>query len=356
MQIVGRRRYAKNRDLEPHVKRDSRGYLSLVHPKLKKAYTFGKDLEKANSTARAINAHFAKADFAIRSILEPSWPTFGDVLDRYVKEHVPGLTWSDSYRAEQLRKIKLFRKYGQTTYNATDIRFFNELIDAEFSGGGKRHATFLLRLIDRFAVGKGMRKFNVADGILIAKKTKRKRNRIKDLEQFYAIEKEAPAWLKRAMRLALITLQPREVICSWKLPKASAETIKAVRGKTGALIEIRIGASLRKLFMECRISALSLGSRNLICRSPAKGSSVSIKPDMLTRFFAKAVEDSGLWESDPPTFHEIRSLGARLYKERGMPESEIQALLGHTKADTTKIYLDSGEPEYIQAKASMELG
>jgi integrase len=45
--------------------------------------------------------------------------------------------------------------------------------------------------------------------------------------------------------------------------------------------------------------------------------------------FAEARDQSGLtWASDPPTFHEIRSLAARLYaKERG--DDFAQALRGH---------------------------
>lgn len=43
--------------------------------------------------------------------------------------------------------------------------------------------------------------------------------------------------------------------------------------------------------------------------------------------------------NNPPTFHEIRSLAARLYKdERG--EEFAQKLLGHTSENTTKLYLD----------------
>ena len=43
-----------------------------------------------------------------------------------------------------------------------------------------------------------------------------------------------------------------------------------------------------------------------------------------------------------PTFHEVRGLGSRLYEARGVPRNEIQALMTHSSAKTTKIYLEGG--------------
>jgi integrase len=49
------------------------------------------------------------------------------------------------------------------------------------------------------------------------------------------------------------------------------------------------------------------------------------------------------WEH-PPTFHEIRSLSGRLYKEQGI---DAQGLLGHKDSKTTSLYLDSRGTEWI---------
>lgn len=357
---MGQRRQAKNRDLEPGVKRDSRGYVSYKHKLMEKPRHFGKDVGAANTAARYINAKYAGAEHHIKAILDSGYPTtFSQVLDQFEKERIPELGWSKSYAAQQRNRIKALKQYGQLNYNSITIRRYNEILDDLFSGDGRRVAIYLLQAIDHFGRGRGLREINVASDIIIPKKPKRKRNRIKDLDQFHAIIEQCPEWLKRACWIALITLQPREVICSWQLPKASAETIDAHRGKTGAAIRIRVGASLRDLIRKCRIGSLKLGTRHLICRSPSRGNSVTISPDYLTRAFNKAVSkvEAGVewWGDNPPTFHEIRSLGARIYKEQGYPEEDIQALLGHEKADTTKIYLDSGEPEFKQARAGMEL-
>ncbi|ARJ67816.1 hypothetical protein WV31_20265 [Magnetospirillum sp. ME-1] len=49
----------------------------------------------------------------------------------------------------------------------------------------------------------------------------------------------------------------------------------------------------------------------------------------------------------PPTFHEIRSLAARLYTEQGI---NAQALLGHKSADMTSIYRDVRGSEWIEVQ------
>lgn len=53
----------------------------------------------------------------------------------------------------------------------------------------------------------------------------------------------------------------------------------------------------------------------------------------VSRYFMRARKASGLsFEGDPPTFHELRSLSARLY-EKQISDKFAQHLLGH-KSDT----------------------
>jgi integrase len=50
----------------------------------------------------------------------------------------------------------------------------------------------------------------------------------------------------------------------------------------------------------------------------------------------------------PPTFHELRSLGIRLYKKQGY---DPQALAGHRDPETTRIYTDTRGAEWIDVAA-----
>ncbi len=59
-----------------------------------------------------------------------------------------------------------------------------------------------------------------------------------------------------------------------------------------------------------------------------------------------------------PTFHEIRSLGARTYRAAGYPEAYIQALMTHADKKTTSIYLEGGQltdAHYHQVEAGLIL-
>ena len=66
----------------------------------------------------------------------------------------------------------------------------------------------------------------------------------------------------------------------------------------------------------------------------------NIHPDGLTKKFVAARKLASIAFGDnPPTFHEIRSLAGRLYKD-AHGEEFAQRLLGHTSEATTKLYLD----------------
>ncbi|HGJ5882384.1 tyrosine-type recombinase/integrase [Arsenophonus sp.] len=56
--------------------------------------------------------------------------------------------------------------------------------------------------------------------------------------------------------------------------------------------------------------------------------------------FAKTRDKTNLsWDGNPPSFHEIRSLSARLYTEK-MSAELAQKLLGHKSAGMTEKYQD----------------
>lgn len=55
-----------------------------------------------------------------------------------------------------------------------------------------------------------------------------------------------------------------------------------------------------------------------------------------------------VYEDDPPSFHEIRSLAARTYKAEGR---DPQDLLGHKDAETTAVYLDGRQQKWVKVAA-----
>lgn len=64
--------------------------------------------------------------------------------------------------------------------------------------------------------------------------------------------------------------------------------------------------------------------------------------------FKEARTAAGVTGAHPPTFHEIRSLSARLYKAQGV---DAQALLGHKSAAMADLYQDVRGSEWITVAA-----
>jgi enterobacteria phage integrase len=76
-----------------------------------------------------------------------------------------------------------------------------------------------------------------------------------------------------------------------------------------------------------------------------------VHPQTIAGAFHDAVKRAGIKVEDgktPPTFHELRSLGIRLYKAEGYNPKE---LAGHKDEATTALYADSRGAEWIDVRA-----
>ena len=76
----------------------------------------------------------------------------------------------------------------------------------------------------------------------------------------------------------------------------------------------------------------------------------------MTKHFSKARDQSNLFNDLPsqerPTFHEIRSLGIKLYEDAGV---DAQALAGHTDRKMTEQYKIGHEVEWTLAEANLKI-
>lgn len=181
------------------------------------------------------------------------------------------------------------------------------------------------------------------------------RNRLR-LDVYKKIREAAehlPAWFPLAMDLALITGQRREDVSSMKFSNIIDDRLYVNQIKTGMKIALPLSLNLSAVGLRLGtvIDRCRLVSRTDYLISPGvrkNSSDGSLHPDSLTKKFVAARKLAGINFSDnPPTFHEIRSLAGRLYRdERG--EDFAQKLLGHTSENTTKLYLDErDEKAYI---------
>lgn len=146
------------------------------------------------------------------------------------------------------------------------------------------------------------------------------------MAEFVATYRRAEPWFRRAMVVALRTLQRRNDIAGWTYEgNIEGNYLLVVQRKTGARLRIRMTHRMRK--------AIGTGTGHIVHRD---GRPVS--QDMLTRAFQNA-RPAGV----RATFHEIRALGARVLADQGI---DPQALLGHADPKMTRTYLDRHETQW----------
>lgn len=183
-----------------------------------------------------------------------------------------------------------------------------------------------------------------------------KRERL-TLELWQAIYAEAnKPWLRRAMELAVLTGQRRDDIASMLFKDVHNGFLHVVQSKTGAKIRIStslrlesIGLDLATIIKQCRGRVLS---QHLVHHTHASGRAKAGQPlvlDTLSSAFAEARDKAGkrlgiTFGKQPPTFHEQRSLAARLHELEGR---DAQKLLGHRSATMTDLYRDNRGSEWI---------
>lgn len=151
--------------------------------------------------------------------------------------------------------------------------------------------------------------------------------------KIYQAAESSPCWLRLAMELAVVTGQRVGDLCEMKWSDIVDGYLYVEQSKTGVKIAIptalhvdALGISMKETLDKCKEI---LGGETIIAstrREPLSSGTVS-------RYFMRARKASGLsFEGDPPTFHELRSLSARLY-EKQISDKFAQHLLGH-KSDT----------------------
>jgi len=176
------------------------------------------------------------------------------------------------------------------------------------------------------------------------------------LEQFVAIRNAASgmgSWLENAMNIALLSGQRREDVTRMRFSDVIDGRLFVTQTKTGHKLAIpidikleQIGLSLKQAIENCRVGN---PSESLIYSSVRRGGRKPgpVMPDAITQAFSEARELSKIkFGSNPPTFHEIRSLASRLY-EVGNGDEFAQRLLGHKNLSMTKKYLDSRGQEFV---------
>lgn len=200
-------------------------------------------------------------------------------------------------------------------------------------------------------------------------KTEYRKNRQRlTLEGFKAIHAISPFWMQIAMEISLVTLQGRSEVLNMKFSDYQDGLIKVVRQKTKkhehAHLEIDC-PQLAELISRARQSGIA--SPYIVHRCPSRKIHsderdhwTQILPNHFTAEFRRLRDETRLFDGIPresrPTFHEIRSLGSWIYKQRGYDnESYIQPLMAHADERMTQGYQRGHSQDWVRVKAGLDL-
>ena len=352
---MGRSRKPRNAHLPPNLYENGTGYYIYRHPQTGKKYGMGKRRAQAIEAAKYLNAELLNPPSLSERVLartqSPEQQTFGEFVDWFEQDMLPTLglaeTTCKEYRNRLVHIKAALGSQLPIEMTVSDIALF---ID-NYSPQQSNNYRSLLNTLFKHAIARGLCENNPADATM-KKKVRVMRQRL-TLEAFTAIRTHAPQWMQNAMDLALLTLQRREDIAAlqWTQIKDGAIWVqqKKVEKWGSGNIKIPLTPAIEQILERCRDG---VPSHHVIHRQPqrrvkatGRTDANAVLPNMITKTFSKARKTSGFYAPELesaalPSFHEIRSLGALLYEEAGMPKTRVQALLGHTSEAMTDTYLD----------------
>lgn len=354
--MAPRPRNFRNR-LLPDGMRERDGYYSWTNPEDGVEYGLGRNKREAISQVMEVTQ--AKIDprliDRINGTESRTWGKWCDKFERIIAERDSKPNTSRT-RKSQLKRLRgIFEP--QRAAGAIETLDCSAALERIKDEGKARTAqafrAFLIDCFDRM-IAAGWRKDNPAR-VTDSVRVKVRRARL-TLETFLAVyEQTSLQWLRNAMDLALVSGQDRDSCARAQFSDIREGCWWNERSKTGARIilplELRldvVGKSLDDVIRQCR--STDIVSRHLVHQTHrAKGARLgkALHVDMITRKFSEAVGTIGAnWgEKNPPTFHEIRGLSARLHEAQG--QVKPQALLGHRDPRTTSIYTD-GRGEWVR--------
>lgn len=352
-------------------KRNGKVYWQYKHPLTGTFHSLGTDAEESALVASQANTVIAEQQTKqILSVNErlstiknkkvgisvTNW------IDRYLeiqKERVELNELKLNSYKQKIKPLNLFKQHCGTLplKDITALEIAGIIDEVKALGHNRMAQVVRFVLIDVFKEAQHMG--HVPPGYNPAQATKKPRNKVKrerlsfeEWEKIYKQSENHQHYLRCGMLLAVITGQRLGDITKMKFSDIWDGMLHVQQEKTGAKLAI-------PLSLKCDALNLTLGDVISICRdlvvSPYllhyKHTSGNAKIGgrvsnaSLTTSFKNARNKCGLeWEEGTaPSFHELRSLSERLYREQGI---DTQKLLGHRTQIMTDKYNDDRGKEW----------
>lgn len=326
----------------------------------------GKDRVRAFEAARKLNAMLTPGNDLVGRVVARS-ESIADAIKVFRAEDMPGREWAPK-TAELYENIlaRTEKKIGDRECVGFTVRDCANFI-REVTNSQRARQQFRLALtwILACAVEEGWIDSNPA---LQTRKAvfKRQRERLSK-DTYDAIWKKAEPWLRNAMDISLLTLLRREDVVSLQFSDVREGSIWVVPGKTegtsGVRLRIAVEGDLVGVVGRCRddivspflVHRLPEKARPRHMRAKTREHHTQVLPEQLSRAFADARVAAEIDGDSPPTFHEIRSLGAAMLRQTGWSKAQVQDLLTHTDEAMTNVYLDGHEAPWTDVRPGLSL-
>lgn len=360
--MTPQRRNARNRNL-PKGLRERDGYFSWTHPQTGQEFGLGRNRGSAIAEAMEANLHvdgMLTRTRLVDRLTGGSDRTLGAWLDIYEGQLDKRKLAPNTRRSlgTYLRRTRATFPQDTALERITTLLVSDALTALEADGKPRTAQALRSFLKDCFraAVAAG---WIATNPVLVTETISVEVQRARlSLDDFKRVRAGASLWMANAMDLALVSGQRREDVSSARFADIHDDAWFNEQGKTGKRLILplclRLDAAslcLGDVVKRCR--ATGVLSPFLIHQTRAYGNSAlgqQMWVDTISRRFTDLVVALGAdWKGKtPPTFHEIRSLSARLYEAQG--NVSVQELLGHSDARMTSVYRDSRGAEWTRVK------
>ncbi|MEG3685618.1 tyrosine-type recombinase/integrase [Escherichia fergusonii] len=350
---MGRRRSHERRDLPPNLYIRNNGYYCYRDPRTGKEFGLGRDRRIAVSEAIQANIELLsenRRESLIDRIKGADVITLHAWLDRYEtilsERSIRPKTLLDY--ASKIRAIR--RKLPDKPLADISTKEVAAMLNT-YVAEGKAASAKLIRstLVDVFreAIAEGHVATNPVTATRTAKsEVRRSRLTANEYVAIYHAAEPLPIWLRLAMDLAVVTGQRVGDLCRMKWSDINENHLHIEQSKTGAKLAIPLTLTIDAL-------NISLADTLQKCRETSSSETIiasthhePLSPKTVSKYFTKARNASGLsFDGDPPTFHELRSLSARLYRNQ-IGDKFAQRLLGHKSDSMAARYRDSRGREW----------
>jgi integrase len=337
------------------------------HPVTRKETWMGRDRATAFAAARKLNAILIPANDLVARVAGGR-KTVADALKIFRDDEVPSRNWKQ--KTADWYDVFLSRIEDALGAEACEDVTVNRLAtwirSKTDSDRSRQTYRLLLEWIFACAVQEGWIDENPAAQLRKFHHT-RQRERL-TLDDYRTLHAAAPAWLQNAMDLSLVTLLRREDVAALRFADHRDGALWVVpektEGSTMVKLKIQITDELAALISRCRddivspylVHRLPGKARPKDMRALARNHHTQLLPEQITRAFTALRKKLGIGGDNPPTFHEIRSLGgALLMTQQGWTKEQVQALMGHASAAMTTVYLEGHDVPWIEVSPGLSL-